>query len=115
MPLHHHAERIAHQQHIHARAVHQRGEAGFIASKHGNFLALRFHFLQGIDGNHKVSETVVIKIATAAMISGIAGLAKPAAKKQNACLKSVANMGLRLAIPSRFSFFRQAFWPHRRV
>jgi len=68
-----------------------------------------------MDGNHKVSEIVVIKIATAAMISALSRIAKLAAKKQNACLKSVANMGLWLAIPSRFSFFRQAFWERGRL
>ena len=52
--LHRHAQRIAYQQYIHAGIVHQRGKAGFISGQHGDFLALCFHFLQSVYGNHGV-------------------------------------------------------------
>ena len=47
--LHHHAERIAHQQHVHAALVHQAGKAGVVAGQHGNLAAFRLHLLQGGD------------------------------------------------------------------
>ena len=46
MPLQHHAERIAHQQHIHALRFEQRGKACVVASQHGDFFFLAAHGLQ---------------------------------------------------------------------
>ena len=58
-PLYGHAQRVAHQQGIDAGAVHQRGEAGFVAGEHGDFFAGGFHFLQGGDGNHGADSFII--------------------------------------------------------
>ena len=58
-PLHGHAQRVAHQQGIDAGTVHQRGETGFVAGEHGDFLAFGFHFLQGGDGNHGADSFII--------------------------------------------------------
>ena len=46
LPLHGHAQRVANQQDFYARAVHQGGERGFVAGKHGDFFAVGFHFFE---------------------------------------------------------------------
>ncbi len=51
LALHHVAQRIADQHHVHAAALHQGGEAGIVGRQHGDALARRAHALQRGDGH----------------------------------------------------------------
>ena len=52
MPLHGHAERVTNQQDFYARAVHQGGERGFVAGKHGDFVAVGLHGAERVKRYH---------------------------------------------------------------
>jgi len=52
--LHHHAERVADQQHLDAGGVEHAREAGIVAGEHGDLFALAAHGLESGQGEAHV-------------------------------------------------------------
>jgi len=51
MALHDHAQRVAHQDGVHAGIVHQTGQHGVIGGQHGDLLALGVHLPKAVQGH----------------------------------------------------------------
>ena len=51
LPLHHHADRVADQQHLDPGLVEEAREAGVVGGEHGDALARLLHLAQRVDGD----------------------------------------------------------------